>query len=146
MLGKISKTQKDYFLREQLRAINKELGNTDESDQEIDDYESKIKKAKMTKQAEKEASAQLKRLSQMYYESQEAGLIRTYLDWLLDMPWNKKSKETNDIEKAQKILNKSHYGLNKIKDRILEYLSVKKLNPESKKTEPLSTLNSSRLI
>ena len=132
VLGKISKTQKDYFLREQLRAINKELGNTDESDQEIDDYESKIKKAKMTKQAEKEASAQLKRLSQMYYESQEAGLIRTYLDWLLDMPWNKKSKETNDIEKAQKILNKSHYGLNKIKDRILEYLSVKKLNPESK--------------
>ena len=132
VLNRISKSQKDYFLREQVRAINKELGNVDEGDKELEEYEDRIKKAKMTEQAEDEAFSQLKRLSQMYPESQEAGLIRTYLDWLLDMPWNKKSKEMTDIDKAQKALDRSHYGLKKIKDRILEYLSVKKLNPNSK--------------
>ena len=132
VIAGITKNQKDYFLKEQVRAINKELGYTEETDKEIDDYEKKIKKAKMSKQAYKEAKKQIERLSQMYSESQEASLIRTYLDWLLDMPWNKQSKELKDINKAERILNKGHYGLKKIKDRILEYLSVRKLNPDAK--------------
>ncbi|MFZ5563526.1 MAG: endopeptidase La [Thermodesulfobacteriota bacterium] len=128
----ISKSQRDYYLREQMRAIHKELGESDERSQEMDEYERKIKKARMPKEARKEADRQLKRLGQMHPDSSEAAIVRTYLDWLVEMPWSNFSKDLLDIKKAQKILNDDHYGLEKVKDRILEYLSVRKLNPEMK--------------
>lgn len=128
----ISKTQKDYYLREQMRAIHKELGESDDKLEEIEDYKKKIKKAKMPKNVQKEAEKQLKRFEQMNSDSSEAGVIRTYLDWLVELPWSKASKDSIDIKKAARELDKRHYGLEKIKERILEYLSVKKLNPDSK--------------
>jgi ATP-dependent Lon protease len=128
----ISKTQRDYFLREQVRAIHKELGDQDEKTQEIEDYRMRIRKAKMSKEAEKEARKQLKRLDQMHSDSAEASVVRTYLDWLVDMPWSKSNKDLLDIKKAKQVLGVDHYGLDVIKDRILEYLSVRKLNPKMK--------------
>ena len=128
----ISKNQRDYFLREQVRAINKELGEQDERTEEIADYKKKIKRAKMSKDAEKEATKQLKRMEQMHPESAESSVIRTYLDWLVEMPWNKSTKDIIDIKNAKKVLDRDHYSLNKVKERILEYLSVRKLNPKMK--------------
>ncbi len=128
----ISKNQRDYFLREQMRAIHKELGEHDEKKQEITDYNKRIKKARMSKEAEKEAKKQLKRLEQMHPDSAEASVIRTYLDWLVDMPWSVTTKDVINIKNAKKLLDADHYALDKVKDRILEYLSVRKLNPESK--------------
>ncbi len=128
----ISKHQRDYFLREQKRAINKELGEEEDKAQEIDQYRKKIKKAKMPKEAKKEALKQLKRMEQMHSDSAESGIVRTYLDWLVEMPWSKSSPDHIGIKKAQFVLNRDHYGLKKVKDRILEYLSVRKLNPKIK--------------
>ncbi len=128
----ISKTQREYFLREQVRAIHKELGDFDEKAQEIAEYTKKIKKAKMSKEAEKEAFRQLKRLEQMHPDAAEASIVRTYLDWLVEVPWSKSTKEVLDIKKAQQVLDEDHYDLQKVKDRILEYLSVRKLNKQMK--------------
>ena len=128
----IAKSQRDYFLREQVRAIHKELGESDEKSQEINDYQKKIKRAKMTKDAETEAVKQLKRLEQMHPDSAESSIVRTYLDWLVEMPWSKSSKDDIHIKEAKIILDSDHYGLDKIKERILEYLSVRKLNPKMK--------------
>lgn len=128
----ISKNQRDYFLREQMRAIHKELGEQDERKQEITDYNKRIKKARMPKEAAKEAKRQLKRLEQMHPDSAEASVIRTYLDWLVDMPWSVTTKDVINIKNAKKLLDADHYALDKVKDRVLEYLSVRKLNPESK--------------
>ncbi len=128
----ITKTQRDYFLREQVRAIHKELGESDEKALEIEEYQKKIKSAKMTKEAETEANRQLKRLEQMHPDSAESSIVRTYLDWLVEMPWSKSSKENIKIAEAHNILDSEHYGLDKIKERILEHLSVRKLNPAMK--------------
>jgi ATP-dependent Lon protease len=128
----ISKNQRDYFLREQVRAIHKELGDFDEKAEEIGEYKKLIKRAKLPKEPAKEADKQLRRLEQMHPESSEASVIRTYLDWLLDLPWSKLTKDKIDITAAEKTLDKYHYGLEKIKDRILEYLSVRQLNPSKK--------------
>jgi ATP-dependent Lon protease len=128
----ISKNQRDYFLREQVRVIHRELGESDERAQEIEDYKKKIKRAKMSKDAETEAVKQLKRLDQMHPDSAEASVIRTYLDWLVELPWNKATKDIIEIKKAKKVLDKDHFGLEKVKDRVLEYLSVKKLTPKMK--------------
>lgn len=128
----ISKSQRDFFLREQVRAIYKELGDQDERTQDIEDYEKKIKHARMPKPATEEAKKQLKRLEQMHPDAAESGVVRTYLDWLVEMPWHKSSKDVIDIKRAKGVLDKDHYGLDKIKDRILEYLSVRKLNPKMK--------------
>jgi ATP-dependent Lon protease len=128
----IFKNQRDYFLREQVRAIHKELGEQDDKLQEIEEYKRKIKRARMTKDAEKEAGKQLKRLDQMHPDSAESSVVRTYLDWLVEMPWSKLSKEVIDIAAAKKELDRDHCGLAKVKDRILEYLSVRKLNPDMK--------------
>jgi ATP-dependent Lon protease len=128
----ISKSQRDYFLREQVRAINKELGEFDDKVEEISEYKKLIKKAKLPKEAAKESDKQLRRLEQMHPDSSEASVIRTYLDWILDLPWGKQTKDKIDIQGAKKTLDKNHYGLEKIKDRILEYLSVRKLNPNKK--------------
>ena len=128
----ISKNQRDYFLREQMRAINRELGEGDDRTQEIDDYQTKIRKSGMPKEAREEAGKQLRRLEQMHSDSAEAAIIRTYLDWMVEVPWRKSTKDMLDIAYARKILDREHYGLSKIKDRILEYLSVRKLNPKMK--------------
>ena len=128
----ISRSQKDYYLREQVRAIHKELGEHDEKSQEIAEYRKKIKRARMSKEAGKEAEKQLKRLEQMHPDSAETGVVRTYLDWLVEMPWGRSSKDMIDIRKAKRALDRDHHGLDKVKDRILEYLSVWKLNPRMK--------------
>lgn len=128
----ISKSQRDYFLREQVRVIHKELGDDDGKLKEIEDYRRKIKRAKMSKSADKEALKQLKRLDQMHSDSAEASVVRTYLDWLVEMPWSKTTKDVIDIKNAKTVLDKDHFGLKHVKDRILEYLSVRKLNPKMK--------------
>ena len=128
----ISKSQRDYFLREQVRAIHKELGEMDERAQEVEEYTRRIKKAKMPKEAREEADKQLRRLEQMHPEAAESTIIRTYLDWLVELPWSKSTKDHLDIANAKKVLDRDHYGLDRVKDRILEYLSVRKLNPDMK--------------
>jgi ATP-dependent Lon protease len=128
----ITKSQRDYFLREQVRAIYKELGEQDDKIIEIEDYRRKIKRAKMPQEADKEAIKQLKRLEQMHPDSAEATVSRTYLDWLVELPWSRSSRDSFDIAKAKAVLEKDHYGLKSVKDRILEYLSVRKLNPKMK--------------
>ena len=128
----ISKNQRDYFLREQVRAIHKELGESDDKVQEIKDYKKKIKTSKMSKEANKEALKQLKRLEQMHPDSAESSVVRTYLDWMVDMPWSKATKDVIHIKEAKKVLDKDHFALDKVKDRILEHLSVRKLNPKMK--------------
>jgi len=128
----ISKNQRDYFLREQMRAIHKELGETDELAEEIDGYKKRIKRAKLPNEVEKEALRQLKRLEKMHSESAEATIVRTYMDWLVELPWTKTTKDVLDIKHARKVLDSDHYGLDKVKDRILEYLSVRMLNPKMK--------------
>jgi len=128
----ISKNQRDYFLREQVRAIHKELGEADERSAEIDDYRKRIKRCKMPKASTLEAEKQLKRLEQMHPDSSEATIVRTYLDWMVELPWSQSTKDIIDIPKAKRILDEEHFGLDKIKDRILEYLSVRKLNPKKK--------------
>jgi len=128
----ISKTQRDYYLREHLRAIHKELGEIDEYDSEIASYQQKIKKCKMSKDAETESLKQLHRFELMQSDSAEATIIRAYLDYLLELPWEKTTQDCFDMTYCEKILNDAHYGLEKIKDRILEHLSVRKLNPNMK--------------
>ncbi len=128
----ISKSQKDYFLREQVRAIHKELGELDERSQEIEEYKNKIKRARMSQEAKAEADKQLRRLEQMHPDSAESSVVRTYLDWMVELPWSKSTTDVIDIIKAKSVLDQDHYGLDRIKDRILEYLSVRKLNPQTK--------------
>ena len=128
----ISKSQRDYFLREQVRMIHRELGESDDKAKEILEYKRKIKNAKMPKIANKEALKQLKRIDQMHPDAAEASVVRTYLDWLVDMPWTKTSKDVINIKDAKSVLDKDHFGLANVKDRILEHLSVRKLNPKMK--------------
>jgi ATP-dependent Lon protease len=128
----MSKTQRDYFLREQLKQIQQELGEGDERAEEIKDLKKQIEKAKMPLEAKRESEKQLKRLEQMHPESSEASLVRTYLDWLVDIPWSKRTKDNLNIKKAQQVLDEDHYDLEKVKERILEYLAVNKLRKKIK--------------
>jgi len=128
----MDKAQKTYFLREQMKAIRTELGDNANSDEELDSLRQAIEKVGLSKEAKKEAEKQLSRLTAMGSESAEANVIRTYLDWLTELPWRKVSKDSLDIKKAKIILDDDHFGLERVKDRILEFLSVRKLNPSSK--------------
>jgi ATP-dependent Lon protease len=128
----MSKTQRDYFLREQLKQIQQELGEGDERAEEMNEVRKQIDKAKMPPEVKKEADKQLRRLEQMHPESSEASLVRTYLDWLVDLPWSKKTKDNLNIKKAKQVLDEDHYNLEKIKERILEYLAVNKLRKKLK--------------
>ena len=128
----MTKSQREYFLREQMRAIRSELGEVDEHTEEIKTLRQKIKKAKMPKEVEKEARRELVRLEQMHPDAAEASMVRTYLDWLIDMPWSKSTPENIDLQKAKKVLEEDHYDLEKVKERILEYLSVRKLKKKMK--------------
>lgn len=130
--GEIDKTQREYFLREQLKAIQKELGEIDERAEEIKEFRKKIEEAKMPEKVMKEAEKQLKRLEKMHPDSAEAATVRTYLDWLVELPWSKSTTDNLDIKVAEKVLNEDHYDLEKVKERILEYLSVRKLKEKMK--------------
>jgi ATP-dependent Lon protease len=124
--------QREHLLREQMRTIQKELGEGDESQAEIADLAKAIEEAKMPEEADKQARKELKRLERMPEAAAEYSMIRTYLDWLIELPWNKESESKIDIAEARRILDEDHYGLDKIKKRILEYLAVRKLNPQGK--------------
>jgi len=128
----MDKTHREYYLREQLKAIQKELGEADERGQEVQELEQKIEKAKMPPEVAQEAKTQLGRLSRMHPDAAEASVIRTYLDWLIDLPWAKQTKDKLSIRQAHKILEKDHYDLEKVKERILEYLAVRKLKKKMK--------------
>jgi ATP-dependent Lon protease len=130
--GEMDKIQREYFLREQLKAIQKELGESDERAEEITEFRKRIKDAKMSEKVLKEADKQLARLEKMHPDSAEATTVRTYLEWLVELPWSKKSKDVLDLKLAQKILDEDHYDLEKVKERILEYLAVRKLKEKMK--------------
>lgn len=123
----MTKTQKEYFLKEQMRAIQKELGTVDEHTAEIEELKEKIKEAKMPPDVEEKAMKELSRLEKMPGAAAEVSVIRTYLDWLISIPWAKEDQEHLDLKEAAKILDEDHYGLKKVKERVLEYLAVHKL-------------------
>src|SRR5690606_7012171 len=120
----IDKSQKEYYLREQLKAIQNELGEGQQQSDEIDEYRERIEKAGLPKDAEEKALKELDRLSKMYSTSAESGVIRTYLDWILELPWNTKTEENLDLQNAERVLGEDHYGLDKVKERMVEYLAI----------------------
>ena len=128
----MDKAQRDYYLREQLKAIRKELGEGGEDSEELEELAGQLAKAGLPKEVKKEADKQLKRLVSMHPDSSEATVVRTYLDWLVELPWKKTSRDRLDIKAARTILDEDHFDLEKVKERILEYLSVRKLNPQMK--------------
>ncbi len=130
----MEKAQKEYYLNEKMKAIQKELGRKDDKGNEIDDLKKKIEQAKMPKDVEEKAIQELKRLEAMPPMSAEATVSRNYLDWLIAVPWHKKSRESRDLKRAEEILHNDHYGLEKIKDRILEFLAVRALVKKPKAT------------
>jgi ATP-dependent Lon protease len=128
----MDKTQREYYLREQLKAIKTELGDIEENNEDGNEFKDKIKLAKMPKEVEKEALKQAERLEMMHPDASETTLIRTYLEWLVELPWSKQTKDSLDIIKAKKVLDTDHYDLEKVKERILEYLAVRKLKKKTK--------------
>jgi ATP-dependent Lon protease len=123
----MSKTQRDYYLREQLRQIKHELGDGDVHGEEMDELRSKVARATLPEEARLEADKQVRRLDQMHAESAEAGVLRTYIEWLIELPWSVSSEDMLDLEVARRILDEDHYDLEQVKDRILDYLAVRKL-------------------
>ncbi len=123
----IDKTQKEYYLREQMRAIQKELGEKEGQAEEIDQYREKMREFDLPKEVEEKIEKELDRLSKLSSGSPEIGIIRTYLDWILDLPWNKETMDNLNIKNARKVLDEDHYGLKKVKDRVLEYLAIRHL-------------------
>ena len=130
--SEIEKMQRDYFLREQLKAIQRELGEGDEQAAEVDELRQKIDAAKMPEEADKQARRELDRLSRLPTAAAEYGVIRTYLDWMISLPWSVKTEDNLDISHAREVLDQDHYGLEDVKERILEYLAVRKLRHERK--------------
>jgi ATP-dependent Lon protease len=130
--GEIEKVQRDYYLREQMKAIQKELGEKDEQAAEAEELKKKIDDAKMPEEADKQARRELDRLAHLPSAAAEYGVIRTYLDWLVALPWSKSTEDNLDIAHAREILNIDHYGLEDVKDRILEFLAVRKLRLDRK--------------
>ena len=120
----MEKTQREYYLNEQLKAIQKELGESEEGKDEIQELEEKLAKLKLTKEAREKANNELKKLRNMSPMSAEATVVRNYLDWIVNIPWKKRSRIQKDIREAEAILEADHYGLEKVKERILEYLAV----------------------
>ncbi|MEK6778064.1 MAG: endopeptidase La, partial [Candidatus Deferrimicrobiota bacterium] len=128
----MSKSQREYFLREQLKAIKTELGDAEGKGEEIEDLRERIKAAGMTEEVQKEAEKQLRRLEGMHPDSAESSVVRTYLDWMVELPWKKETRDNINIAKAKKILDEDHHDLDKVKERILEYLAVRKLKDKMK--------------
>jgi len=130
--GEMDKAQREYFLREQMKAIQKELGEVDERQEEFEELKRSIKRAQMPKETEKVAMKELRRMSRMSPGAAEYTVSRTYLDWLIELPWQRSSDDNLDIKKSKQKLDEDHYGLSKVKDRILEYLAVRKLKNDMK--------------
>lgn len=129
---KIDKLQKEYYLREQLKVIQEELGDRDGIQAEVEEYKKKIDKAKLPKEAKDKALYELSRLEKIGTASPEGGVIRTYLDWVVSLPWSKETKDTEEISSVKEVLENEHFGLEDVKERILEYLAVKNLNKNMK--------------
>lgn len=123
----IDKSQKEYYLREQLKAIQNELGEGQQQNDEIDEYHEKIENSGLPDEVEEKALKELDRLSKMYSSSAESAVIRTYLDWIIELPWNTKTEENLDLRNAENVLDADHYGLEKVKERMIEYLAIRKL-------------------
>ena len=130
--GDMDKRQREYYLRQQLKAIKEELGETEEGGVEVDEYRGKIEALELPEEARKEAERELDRLSKMHPSSAEYTVASTYLDWITELPWNEHTTDNLDIKKARKVLDDDHFGLEKPKRRIIEYLAVRKLKPDSK--------------
>ena len=130
--NQMERTQREYYLNEQMKAIQQELGDGEQGGDELAELESKIAETKLSKEAQEKAEAELKKLKQMSPMSAEATVVRNYLDWMLSIPWNKKSRVKKDLNKAQEILDKDHYGLEKVKERIVEYLAVQQRSAKLK--------------
>ena len=130
--GEMDKLQKQYFLRQQMKAIQKELGEGTEIQEELKIYQDKLRKIRVSDEVKEELEKQISRLAQMHPESAETSVVRNYLDWMFMLPWNKATIDTLDLVKAKKILDDDHYGLQKVKERILEYLGVRKLSKTAK--------------
>jgi len=128
----MDKSQREYYLRQQLAAIKKELGETDDEKVEVDEYRAKIEKKNLPEEAKKEAERELARLAKMHPSSAEYTVSATFLDWMTSLPWHEKTKDNLDIKKARRVLDEDHYGLEKAKKRIIEYLAVRKLKPDTK--------------
>jgi ATP-dependent Lon protease len=141
--GEMEKVQREYFLREQLKAIQRELGEYDDQSREIEEFHQKIAASGMSDEARKEAERELDRLAHLQSASAEYGVIRTYLDWLVELPWAKSTQDNLDLPHARKVLNEDHYGLDDVKERILEFLAVRKLNSE--RQERLAELEDGQL-
>ena len=129
---KMDKVQKEYYLKEQLKVIQEELGEDDEDKKAIKSYKSKINKAKMPKEVKEKALSEVNRLKTVGGYSSEGGVIKSYLDWLVELPWSKETKDILDVEKAKKVLDDEHYGLKDVKERILEYIAVKSISKSPK--------------
>jgi ATP-dependent Lon protease len=130
--GEMDKSQREFYLRQQMKAIQQELGEGNELQEEIEQYRSKIKKAKLPQEVSEEAERQLGRLERMHPDAAETATLRNYLDWMVSLPWSKSTKDNLDLKKAQKILDEDHYGLEKIKERIIEHLAVRKLKKNTR--------------
>ena len=130
--GEMDKTQREYFLREQLKAIQKELGEVDERTEEVNEFKKKLQDAKMPEKVAKEADKQLRRMEHMHPDSAESSTVRTYLEWLCELPWSKHTKDNLDLKAGAKILDQDHFDLEKVKERIIEYLAVRKLKGKIK--------------
>jgi len=130
----MEKSQREYYLNEQMKAIQKELGDLDEGHNEMDELTSKIEKAGMSKEAKEKADSELNKLKMMSPMSAEATVVRNYIDWLVNVPWKKKSKVRNNLAQAEEVLEADHYGLDKVKERILEYLAVQQRAKKSEGT------------
>ena len=130
--GEIDKTQREYYLRQQLKAIQRELGEGNEIQEEIEQYRTRIAESGMPEEAVAEATRQVDRLERMQPESAETATLRNYLDWMVDLPWSKSTKDSLDLEAAQAILDDDHFGLDKVKDRIVEHLAVRKLKRDTR--------------
>ncbi|MGB3940197.1 MAG: endopeptidase La [Candidatus Manganitrophaceae bacterium] len=130
--GEMDRTQREYFLREQIKAIQKELGEGDERSEEVHEFRTKIAEAKMPEKVVKEAERQLKRLEKMHPDSAEAATVRTYLEWLSELPWSVSTRDRLGLVAAKKVLDEDHYDLERVKERILEYLAVRKIKEKMK--------------
>jgi ATP-dependent Lon protease len=132
VMDKMNKAQRDYFLKEQMKAIQKELGEGDDRTREIEELQERVAKAKMPKDVEQVALKEVDRLAMMHPSAAEYTVSRTYIDWLIELPWSKTTKDRLDIERARRFLDEDHYGLDKVKDRIIEYLAVQQLKKDLK--------------
>lgn len=131
----IEKEQREYYLRQQLKAIQEELGEADERRAEIEEYRKKLEELGLEEQSKKEVEKQIKRLERLHPDSAEAGVLRTWLDWVVELPWNKRTEDNYDLDRAREILDRDHYDLEKVKDRIIEYLAVRKLTESKEESQ-----------